>query len=503
MESVWYYVVNGAQVGPVSLSELKAAAATGKLTPPDLVWKEGTADWVPARTVPELFPATPPPAAGPPQPIYSLSPGVSPPPPYPQAVAPAAVPLSLDDEPEKAARVRTGARVGAPRPTPEWVKLIPVFLRRAYDPDPARLAPVPDEEAALTRCGVMDVTAREFAVWRRAVLFVAAAPCAVAALLGLVHLMALDSDRTEMFGAFGLFLQYVQALSLFALPAAAVLGARAYDRLSASAAWVLLGGAVAVAVPLGVALVPGDWVIESRASGSTTVGELEKLKAGYRVSLGVVSAVGLAPLVLALSAAASRAGVRMKLLVPESVVPGWALVAGVPVLSLMSLVAFVSVYDIGGNALLLIALVLWLGAPLMFLAHFALFTRPLRSPADGAALVRTSLVVFGVTAFGIALLVIDLFTARVGSAGKTLVGFDESTSVLRPWSLEIHKRLIEYVGRALFLSVLFADLLLRAVLSVWRDERAFAGTPGAAALDRTLSGLGSAVLPRGSGERGA
>src|SRR5271165_6127259 len=61
MESVWYYVVNGAQTGPVSLAELKDAAATGKLSPPDLVWQEGTADWVPARTVAGLFPAAPPP----------------------------------------------------------------------------------------------------------------------------------------------------------------------------------------------------------------------------------------------------------------------------------------------------------------------------------------------------------------------------------------------------------------------------------------------------------
>ena len=47
MESVWYYVINGAQTGPVSFAELKDAAATGKLSPPDLVWQEGTADWVP------------------------------------------------------------------------------------------------------------------------------------------------------------------------------------------------------------------------------------------------------------------------------------------------------------------------------------------------------------------------------------------------------------------------------------------------------------------------
>jgi hypothetical protein len=70
--------------------------------------------------------------------------------------------------------------------------------------------------------------------------------------------------------------------------------------------------------------------------------------------------------------------------------------------------------------------------------------------------------------------------------------------MIRPWNLDLHKKWIEYVGRSLFLTVFFADVLLRIALSVWREERAFAGTAPAAGFDRTMSGLGSAVLPRGS-----
>ncbi len=52
----WYYSQNGDQFGPVAASELKELAASGELRPNDLVWKEGAADWRPAREVRGLFP---------------------------------------------------------------------------------------------------------------------------------------------------------------------------------------------------------------------------------------------------------------------------------------------------------------------------------------------------------------------------------------------------------------------------------------------------------------
>jgi hypothetical protein len=57
-----YYVgKNGQQTGPFSLDQLKAMYASGEVLPTDLTWKEGTADWKPASTFPEL--AAPAPAA--------------------------------------------------------------------------------------------------------------------------------------------------------------------------------------------------------------------------------------------------------------------------------------------------------------------------------------------------------------------------------------------------------------------------------------------------------
>jgi TM2 domain-containing membrane protein YozV len=53
----WYYAVDGDRQGPVAAADLKKMADAGKLKPEDLVWKDGMADWAPARSIKGLFSA--------------------------------------------------------------------------------------------------------------------------------------------------------------------------------------------------------------------------------------------------------------------------------------------------------------------------------------------------------------------------------------------------------------------------------------------------------------
>lgn len=54
--STWFYAKNGKQFGPFSLSQLQQLAKVDLLLPKDLVWEEGTPQWVAAHTVPGLIP---------------------------------------------------------------------------------------------------------------------------------------------------------------------------------------------------------------------------------------------------------------------------------------------------------------------------------------------------------------------------------------------------------------------------------------------------------------
>jgi hypothetical protein len=76
MGQEWYYQQNGQKHGPISGASLKQLAAAGKLQPTDLIWKEGMAKWVSARSVKGLFPAAPAPVATvapPPPPVKAAS----------------------------------------------------------------------------------------------------------------------------------------------------------------------------------------------------------------------------------------------------------------------------------------------------------------------------------------------------------------------------------------------------------------------------------------------
>ncbi|MDB5301356.1 MAG: glutaredoxin [Phycisphaerales bacterium] len=81
--AVWYYSIDGQQSGPSDERQVRALVASGKIKGEDLVWKEGTPEWVPANTVAELkptsrlapLPAAPLPA-GAPMPVGALAVGM-------------------------------------------------------------------------------------------------------------------------------------------------------------------------------------------------------------------------------------------------------------------------------------------------------------------------------------------------------------------------------------------------------------------------------------------
>ncbi|MFO0966157.1 MAG: DUF4339 domain-containing protein [Gemmataceae bacterium] len=59
MASMWYYSSKNEQKGPVTYDELAGLAQSGRVRSTDLVWEEGSPDWIKASTVRGLFDAGP------------------------------------------------------------------------------------------------------------------------------------------------------------------------------------------------------------------------------------------------------------------------------------------------------------------------------------------------------------------------------------------------------------------------------------------------------------
>lgn len=75
MKAEWFYAKSGQKHGPFTAAELRAKAASGEVTPTDLVWKEGMPEWRPAGSLKGLFSSSPqkPPPPLPKQPTAKSS----------------------------------------------------------------------------------------------------------------------------------------------------------------------------------------------------------------------------------------------------------------------------------------------------------------------------------------------------------------------------------------------------------------------------------------------
>jgi hypothetical protein len=91
------------------------------------------------------------------------------------------------------------------------------------------------------------------------------------------------------------------------------------------------------------------------------------------------------------------------------------------------------------------------------------------------------------------------YTGTWQVSGLRLVGLDPKSSLVRPW--HIVRYFLDFSGRAMFVTVLGADLLLRATLSAWRHERVFIAMPQAEKYDRLMAMLQQKIImptPTGS-----
>src|SRR5262249_17037958 len=91
----WFYSRKGQLAGPFTLEQLQGMGKEGKLLADDLVWQEGSPQWLPASGVPGLLPAPAAPAPAPPPPK---------PAPPPPVAAPVVKPVVAQAAPVLAAR---------------------------------------------------------------------------------------------------------------------------------------------------------------------------------------------------------------------------------------------------------------------------------------------------------------------------------------------------------------------------------------------------------------
>ena len=381
-----------------------------------------------------------------------------------------------------------------------------MHLRRAFAWDLQFTAVSDRERARLLTTGVSQLTLHRYAVWRRSVLFVVLAPTLLAAVLATVDLF--DEDRGAL-SHVGRLLTLLDALVAWALPVSALLAMRTWAALRRSHRILIAGWVAAFLPPFLIALVPLRWWF----TGAETPAQQREL-ALLDVANGLEVAFTLLPTALAVLPGVVRACLRVKTLLPAALLPGWFLVVAPPFYLLLAIVALIALNHLAGSPLLILGVILWIGAPMIYVWRADLFVRPL-TVEECPAVDRVQWVASMLGMAGFALLLIYLFTKEV--FGLHLVGLEAETALIWMWEnreelpfppeevltrarslywlgdLNLTQLFVQYFGRSLFMTTVFADILVRMSLSIWAQEKSFSETPAAASYDETMADLKRAL----------
>jgi len=251
------------------------------------------------------------------------------------------------------------------------------------------------------------------------------------------------------------------------LPVCAWLAGRVWSRHKRSRRLFTIGWVISFATPLLLALVPTHWRYELGGQGE----ERMQAEAMLRLVGAISYYITLMPGVLALIPGIMRACLRIKVLLPQSILPGWFLVGAAPLWTLLFLVVFVTVNQIAGDALLIVGVLCITATPILYLVHVGHFTKPISAAADEAKLLSVQRQVRLGLAVGVGFLVLWTFTAKI--FGRGIIGLDAETSLVRPWSLDLWRFPVDYAAHSLATTALAADLFMAMNLSVWLHTKAF------------------------------
>jgi len=349
---------------------------------------------------------------------------------------------------------------GPPGPT------LGTHLKRAFDWNLAEIVVTPKEQQQLAAAGVEPRMQGLFA-WRRSTLLVA-----LPLLLLSVVLSFVQAGQTELAGytELGKLINWLPPIALAFVPLGAVIVIRNWTVMQRSSKTMIICWVISIAIPLLVALVPLDYVLDIDgqrqiylANGYTN-DDFNALVFISRLRKATVYALTLLPVVLSVPGGVIKGAGRAKSLFPSASLPGWFLVAVAPFYSMFMIVVFVLIDQIMGNGLLLLGVGLLAFTPWLFVINRRVYGRPLASAEAPAALARVSRPGGILTILGVSFVAIYMLTGHVQKT--KVLGGDENKAYFT--YVQVLRTLGEVFARSLVTTVVFSTIFVYLVFAEWR-----------------------------------
>jgi hypothetical protein len=395
-------------------------------------------------------------------------------------------------------------------------------LKRAFTWNLGRITPSASESDALAEAGLTDAAVQRYAVWRRSLLKVALVPTLLVFVLALWDAVEGGMDELSMVGV-ALEGAWLLAMALLAL--ACFRGSCSWTQPGAAAG--LLRGAwmAAFLFPIVSALLPESLLYDVHAVSKTTdMDGLDKFETLLDIALGLALSGGtfliLLPAVLSVIPGAVNGCLRIKSLLPAAQLPGWLLVCAAPVFLLSWLVILAVANHVFQSPLLVLGVTLWAGSPIWYALRGRVFVQSQLSEQDAMRIAGVKRVVALLALTGIACILAFTVTSKV--AGLTVVGtdpeaavstkidelgeasddvsleavgeaLDESKSFVYAYDLSSWQLLLDVLAKLLLATAVFADLVLRATLAGWKNERALRARSEASGYDASAAAAAEAL----------
>lgn len=389
------------------------------------------------------------------------------------------------------------------------------ILKRAFGWNLGKVVASQREVDALTAAGITDPAVQQYAVWRRSLLMVAAIWTTISAVLALIDTI---EDGFHELTALGVTLEIAWLAVAFGLAGACFIGVLQWKKPGRGSGLLIGAWVVGFLLPFVYALLPVGALYHVSTEPVDPGDTLGKIRALGDLAMSFVMSLGsyllLLPAVISLIPGAVNGCLRIKSLLPAAQLPGWLLVCSAPLFLLFWIIVLVIVNHLANNMLLVCGFLLWAGAPIWYSALGKVFVQSQIGEAEAARISGVKRIVGITTMIGLALLLWFALSAKVahlhvfGFDKETAVAtkiqefadaddlvtidevfksFSEAESLVYALDLSNWRLVVDLLAKVLVVTIVFAELILRATVIAWKNDRKFRGGPGADPYNATMS----------------
>ena len=342
-------------------------------------------------------------------------------------------------------------------------------IHRTFTCQISLIQPTKKEGKALDEKNVKLEALRSYYVWRRSSLLFAMPLLFAGMIFGVLDLTRhLRRDETKaVLNGFGKLLIFIQNMDSTVLFIGAMAGFVGWNQFTQSIRVVRISFLLSVVMPLIPALFPLEMTLNMDTKEAISIDAVRDDIVGLKLLISLSYMLTLLPVIISFPSGALRAALRIRWLLPESMLSGWILVFSAPFYSILMCITLIIVLQVAGNFVLFFGTLFVVTAPWIYVIRGSFFVH-LWTEEKKKQVLLAQRISDVLTLIGFILIIFFAFTGDVSGIG--FVGDPSSIDTVYLLTyVQACRILIETLGRLFVTTIMFCDVILRMNLENWKD----------------------------------